>query len=137
MRPFDTFDAFYLPNRSSSRALPAKLVRQINLFSRYIFLRDYRAYRDLCKVLGLYFDLLDSPASSTASSTAHDVIDSTYFVVDRDTRRRLKMNIDGFQESPVPFLKKLLVLRRHGQPLGPSHMGQLLHGLKLSKEDDF
>ncbi|PVF94232.1 hypothetical protein CPB86DRAFT_789280 [Serendipita vermifera] len=41
----------------------------------------------------------------------------------------------GFEESPVSFFKKLLVLRRHGRNPGSSHMGKLLQGVKLQESD--
>lgn len=134
-RSFETFDTFYLPSKSSFPAVPPLLVRQINLFSGSVFLQDYKTYRDVCKMLGLHFGMLDRRPSSSASSADHDLVDSTYFVVDQATRRQLGLKADGFQESPVPFLRKLLAIRRYGQPLGPSHMGKLLQGQKLSKDD--
>jgi hypothetical protein len=136
MRTFEEFDTFTLPSQAPSPPLSRTLVHQINMFSGSIFLRDYGTYRDVCKMLGLYFEKLDSHTLETNLSTGNDVIDSTYFVLDPATRERLGMGEVRFVKSPVPFLKRLLIIRRHGQTLGPSHMGKMLHGSKLN-EDDF
>ncbi|PVF91588.1 hypothetical protein CPB86DRAFT_719160, partial [Serendipita vermifera] len=136
MRSFEDFDTFILPSQIPPLSLPRSLVHQINMFSGSIFLRDHETYRDVCKMLGLHFDKLDPQILETSRSTENDVMDSTYFVLDPTTRTQLGMGEVGFQESPVPFLKMLLVIRRHGQTLGPSHMGKMLHGSKLN-EDDF
>jgi hypothetical protein len=135
MRPFDTFDSFALPSLMIDSFLSPNLVHQINLFSGSIFIRDYRTYKDLCKVLKLHFDRTETSTAPTNDLTIRDVIDSTFFVFEPSTRLQLHMDEDGFKTSPVPFLRKLLTIRRHGQGLGPSHMGKLLHGVKLKDED--
>ncbi|PVF94398.1 hypothetical protein CPB86DRAFT_818033 [Serendipita vermifera] len=131
METFEDFDSFILPSQTEPPTLPPHLVHQINLFSGSIFIRDYQTYSDICHLLRLYFDKLDSEGSSNSP----DVIDSTFFVVDPGTRYRLGMDDPGFEESPVLFLRNLLIMRRHGQGLGPSHMGKLLQGVKLKEED--
>ncbi|PVF94235.1 hypothetical protein CPB86DRAFT_53491 [Serendipita vermifera] len=132
MRSFERFDHFILPSQVPAPAFPRHLTHQINIFSGSIFLHDLQTYREVCTVLGLHFDRIEADTSSTPVNT---IIDSTYFVVDPATRSHLRMSNQGFLESPVPFLKKLLILRRHGQGLGPSHMGKLLQGIKLTEED--
>jgi hypothetical protein len=136
MRPFDTFGSFTLPSQTSYSTLPPNLIRQINIFSGSIFIRDYQTYRDICTLLRLHFDNIETNAPWNDDLTVKDVVDSTFFVSDPSTRRQLGMGEDGFETSPVPFLRRLLTIRRHGQGLGPSHMGKLLGGVKL-KEDDF
>jgi hypothetical protein len=134
MRSFEDFNDFTLPNQTFP-SLPPYIVHQVNLFGGSIFIRDYKTYRDICKLLGLYFDKLNSQISSMDLAIENDVIDSTYFVLDPVTRSVLGMDHVWFQESPVPFLRCLFILRRHGQTLGPSHFGKLLQGSKLKEED--
>jgi hypothetical protein len=135
MRTFEDFGTFTLPSQTLPLPLSRNLVHQVNMFSGSIFLQDYGTYRDVCKMLGLYFDKLDSHTLKTESSIGDDVIDSTYFVLDFATRERLGIGEVMFNESPVPFLRKLLIIRRHGQALGPSHMGKMLYGSKLNGDD--
>jgi hypothetical protein len=135
MRAFDTFNSFALPSLMIDSFLPPSLIHQINMFSGSIFIRDYQTYQHLCRFLKLHFDRIETKISSTNDLTIRDVIDSTFFVFEASTRLQLHMEEDGFKTSPVPFLRKLLTTRRHGQGLGPSHMGKLLHGVKLKDED--
>jgi hypothetical protein len=134
MRPFDTFDSFTLPSQTNS-VLPLSLRHQINIFAGSIFIRDYQTYQDICKVLKLHFDTIETDTSTMSDLTVRDVVDSTFFVFDPSTRLQLGLDEGGFQTSPVPFLSKLLTIRRHGQGLGSSHMGKLLRGVKLKEED--
>ncbi|PVF94400.1 hypothetical protein CPB86DRAFT_713347, partial [Serendipita vermifera] len=133
MRPLDMLDSFTLPSHPGGPILPPNCIHQINIFSGSIFVRDYKTYKDLCRFLRLHFDRIESEESHPGS--IKDVIDSTFFVFDPPTRVRLDMRGDGLEESPVPFLRKLLTIRRHGQGLGPSHMGKLIRGIKLKEED--
>ncbi|PVF94403.1 hypothetical protein CPB86DRAFT_876435 [Serendipita vermifera] len=135
MRPFDTFDSFTLPSQTIKPTFPTRLVHQINTFSGSIFIRDYRTYQDICKFLKLHFDRIEMETMSDDTLTIEGVTDSTFFVFDPSTQNRLGIGESGFKESPVPFLRKLLTARRHGQGLGPSHMGKLLYGVKLKEED--
>jgi hypothetical protein len=133
MRSFDAFDSFTLPSQTTKSFIPPRIIRQINIFSGSIFIQDYRTYQDLCRVLKLHFDKVKTNTADPPFT--RDIIDSTFFVIDPVTRTRLNMGKTGFQESPVPFLRKLLTVRRHGQGLGPSHMGKMLRGVKLKEED--
>jgi hypothetical protein len=135
MRTFEDFSHFILPSQIPAPTFPRHLAHQINIFSGSIFLRDLKTYRDVCTILGLHFDRIEADDSSALADTKSTVVDSTYFVVDAEMRSHLGMSNEGFLETPVPFLTKLLVTRRHGQGLGPSHMGKLLQGMKLTEED--
>jgi hypothetical protein len=133
MRSFDAFDSFTLPNQTTKPSIPPHITHQINIFAGSIFIRDHRTYRDLCRVLKLHFDKVETNTADPLLT--RDIVDSTFFVIDPVTRTQLDMGETGFQESPVPFLRKLLIIRRHGQGLGPSHMGKILRGVKLREED--
>jgi hypothetical protein len=130
MRSFEDFDTFTLPSQRLSPPVPSNIVHQINMFAGSIFLRDYATYRDVCKMLGLHFGGLDFQKLDIGSSTESDAIDSTNFICSSVVRDKLGVR---FSESPIPFLKSLLINRRHGQSLGPSHMGKMLHGSKLNE----
>jgi hypothetical protein len=135
MRTFEDFDHFILPSQVPAPIFPRGLAHQINIFSGSVFLRDLQTYRDVCRLLGLHFDRIEASDSFTPANARPTVIDSTYFVTDPATRAGLGMNNQGLLETPVPFLMRLLVTRRHGQGLGPSHMGKLLQGVRLTEED--
>jgi hypothetical protein len=134
MRTFEDLKSFSLPSQPAPIAIPQELAHLINLYSGSLFIRDYQAYQHLCILLRLSFDPAGVEQFGTTSG-GNRIIDASFFVLDQGTRSRLGMTGHGFEESPVSCLKKLFVLRRHGRGLGLSHMGKLLHGVKLQESD--
>jgi hypothetical protein len=127
MQPFEDLDRFVLPSNPPATPLPRALALQLNLFSGSLYLRDYKTYKDMCLTLRLHFDDLPPHLANP------DIIDLSCYVKDSSARLELGMAEPGFSSTPIPFFRKILVLRRYGQNLGPSHMGRILYGSALQK----
>lgn len=127
MRSFEALDRFVLAARYPVNPLPRPIALQLNLFSGSLYILDHAAYVELCGMLRLYFDELPPHLAKP------NVIATSRFVKDPAARLVLGMIGLGFKGNPVTMLRKLLVMRRYGQSLGPSHMGKMLHGTKLHK----
>lgn len=130
MQPFGDLDRFVLPSNPLTTPLPRALALQLDLFSGSLYLRDYEAYKDMCSTLRLHFDDLPPHLAKP------EIINLSCYVKDPSARLELGMSEAGFSSNPLPFFRKLLVLRRYGQKLGPSHMGRILYGSALHKGKD-
>jgi hypothetical protein len=121
---------FMLPYGPPVFTLPRSMALQVGLFSGSLYLRDKETYQEVCAVLRLCFDPLPDHLAKP------EIITSSYFVKSENARRELKMLGPGFEANPLPFLRELLKMRRHGRSLGPSHMGKLLNGIKIFEDKD-
>lgn len=103
------------------------LIDQLNIFAGQLYFRDYKAYERVCGFLGLYLD--------ETSSEKRAAIHSDGFV-DKSDRQALGMRYESpFVKSPVTLLRALVGFRRKGQSYMTTHMGHVLHGRLLTKED--
>jgi len=127
MRTFEDLDHFILPGDPPAIPLRRSLAMQLNLFAGSLYLRDHDMYRDVCAILRLHFDAVPPHLAK------QEYIDRNCYVKHGSARLELGLTGPGFRTNALPFLRKLFILRRYGQPLGPSHMGKLLHGVKLHK----
>lgn len=127
MRSFESLDRFVAAAQHPVDPLPRPIALQLNLFSGSLYILNHAAYIDLCRILRLHFDQL--PANLANRST----ITSGGFVRSLAARPHLGITCPGFRDDPTEMLRKFLMLRRYGQNLGPSHMGKILHGMKLHK----
>jgi hypothetical protein len=127
MRTFEDLDRFILPGDPPAIPLQRLLAMQLNLFAGSLYLRDHTMYKDVCAALRLQIDVLPPHLAK------RQYVDRNGYVKHGPTRLQLGFTGPGFKTNALPFLRKLFVLRRYGQPLGPSHMGKLLHGVKLHK----
>jgi hypothetical protein len=95
------------------------LTLQLNLFAGSLYLRSLVEYRELCDHLGL----LKGKAEDGQQVYADGFIDPP-------------TGIWGLQQSPVPFLRALLMkIRREGEGVEKTHMGKLLSGVRLEESD--
>lgn len=99
----------------------------LNLFAGQLYLANYSAYHSLCDFLGLCTE--PPPDIVTIGPDGF---------ADPGTRSRLPamaMSQSPFKSSPVPFLRRIVTLRRKGQIAKHSHIGRLLNGDLLTSED--
>ena len=126
LRPCDDLLLYNIPPVPPNWTAPTLLVDQLNLFAGQLYLRDYNTYIRVCRFLCVY---------------ANDLDDAGYFKVQNDgfiepAHRPLKARTDfSFQKSPLPFLRYLIGLRRMGMQFSLTHMGKILDGRPLRKED--
>lgn len=129
VQSLDDLQFFVVSNHPAAYSLPHHLALGLNFFAGTLYLRDYKTYKDVCAALRLWFDPLPVHLEKPEN------INSQCFVCSPNARQELQLTSPGFEEYPLLFLRKLLVLRRNGRSLGPSHMGKILFGQKLSEED--
>jgi hypothetical protein len=119
-----------LPSTSSAPPLPRPLAMQLNLFSGSLYFRDFQTYNDVCRALRLHFGPIPAHLAKP------NLINASFFVLDPQARLELGMDGLGFEENALPFFQNMIKMRRFGRGFGPSHMGKVLHGIRL-KESDF
>ncbi|KAI6110733.1 hypothetical protein EDD17DRAFT_1828231 [Pisolithus thermaeus] len=127
MRPCDDLRLYTIPSTPPDWTAPTSLVDQLNLFAGQLYLRDYNTYLRLSRFLCVYADDL--------ADEEHLEIESDGFMtpVHRPLEAR---SVGSFQQSPLPFLKHVINLRRRGMNFMATHMGKFLNG-RLLKEEDF
>lgn len=103
------------------------LIDQLNIFAGQLYFRDYETYERVCGFLGLHLN--------ETLPEKRVVIHGDGFVDKRD-RQVLGMKYESpFLKSPVTLLRALVGFRRKGQSYMATHMGYVLHGRLLAKED--
>ena len=99
----------------------------LNLFAGQLYLRNYEEYLSVCRFLGLGFrppyEQIQVASDGFISPTSRSGFDA------------LMQSACPFTNSPVEFLRILMALRRKGQGFQRSHLGRMLHGELLSRED--
>jgi hypothetical protein len=121
MKPSDDLRLYSIPPLPSDWTPPWALIDQLNVFSGQLYLGDYESYLRLCRFLGV-------PTKEPPNSTS--------------IRWNL-FNIPGsfedmeitFSGSPLPSVMGLLAIRSRGRPFAQTHMGKILRGQLLSKND--
>ncbi|KAF8434504.1 hypothetical protein L210DRAFT_3649011 [Boletus edulis BED1] len=115
MKPSDDLRLYSIPPLPSDWIPPRDLIDQLSVFAGQLYLSDYESYTRLCRFLD----------------------------VDDTTVRRNLFNIPGsfeemaitFSGSPLPSVMALLAIRSRGRPFAHTHMGKILQGQPLSRED--
>lgn len=99
----------------------------LNLFAGQLYLRSYEEYLSVCRFLGLCFrppyEQIQVACDGFISPTSRPGFDA---LMEREC---------PFTTSPVEFLRILTALRRKGQSSQNSHLGRILHGELLTREE--
>ena len=99
----------------------------LNLFAGQLYLRTYEEYLSVCRFLGLGFrppyEQIQVACDGFISPTSRSGFDA------------LMESVCPFTISPVGFLRILMALRRKGQSFQKSHLGRILHGELLAREE--
>ena len=96
------------------------LTTQLNLFAGSLYLRSLAEYNELCDFLGL---LRASKVKSGQQVHADGFIEPP-------------TGQWGLKQSPVPFLRALVVkIRREGEGVEKTHLGKLFNGVRLEEAD--
>ena len=102
-------------------------VMQLNLFAGQLYLRSYGEYVSVCRFLGLCFrppyEQIQVTCDGFISPISRPGFDA---VMEREC---------PFTISPVGFLRILMALRRKGQSFQKSHLGRILYGELLAREE--
>ena len=109
MKPADDPRFYSIPPVPSGWNPPWELIDQLNIFAGQLYLRDYESYVRLCHFLRIASEDPE-PGSSDAKP---------------------KNRLEGTQ---LPLVKQLLTAR-HGTHFAGTHMGKILEGRQLTRED--
>ncbi|KAG8924460.1 hypothetical protein FRC02_010410 [Tulasnella sp. 418] len=125
MKSCEDLDFNCIPPLISPWVIPSlDTTTRLNLLAGQLYLEDKRAYHHLCDFLGLY----------SWQPQRGDIIKSDGFIMPHH-RDGTPVTISPFQTSPVPYLKQLFAARRKGMDYTSTHMGKILRGRLLTKED--
>lgn len=115
----DKLELYNVGRDFSWHQVPRSLTVQLNLFAGSLYLRTFAEYTELCDLLGL----LQGTAQTGQQVFADGFIDPP-------------AGKWGFKNSPVPFLRVLLMkIRREGEGVEKTHMGKILNGDRLEEMD--
>ncbi|KAF2723719.1 hypothetical protein K431DRAFT_242657, partial [Polychaeton citri CBS 116435] len=119
----DRLGFYSIPERSPALSIPDELWAQLVLFSGQLYLSSYKDYTTICEFLGLAVETKDN----------WDVAADGFVL--RDDQDRVGLE-SGLTSSPVPFLQTLMTrIRRDGEGISRTHMGDMLNGSVLHPDD--
>ncbi|KZF24028.1 hypothetical protein L228DRAFT_218359 [Xylona heveae TC161] len=122
--PIDDLDLYAIPS-SSRKDIPRRLVIELNLFAGQLYFNSFKEYTEVCEYLGLAW----KPA------THGMVVKSDGFIV--QNHYGIPGHAACFEESPIPFLKAVLIKIRHNtEGIENTHLGKILYSALLT-EDEF
>jgi len=128
MESFEELKFHCIPPLPSSWSPPSTHLRnQLNLWAGQLYLPDHERYQELCNFLGLY--LKEHQDNDAIVIQTDGFIKPVY-------RQGTMLRACPFHESPVPFLKHIMGLRRKYMGYSSTHLGKMLRALLLT-EDDF
>lgn len=125
VRALDDLSFCAIPAVPKSWSTPA-ITRQLNLFAGQLYFQTYEEYTSLCGFLGL------------CSFVPDDQIKVAYDgFIDPASRARLGTTFREcrFQTSPIAFVRAIMTMRRKGQSTAVSHVGRILKGELISREE--
>lgn len=127
-REYDTLDRLDLyvqPKPHMTLSVPQRLQIQLNLFAGQTYFDSFEMYQATCAYLGL--------TSEAAKDCCKLALDG--FILE-DANGFVGGPYSRLQTSPVAFLRGLMThIRRDGEAIEKSHMGQMLGGRILTKSD--
>jgi hypothetical protein len=94
------------------------LIVQLNIFAGQLYFRSYEEYVELCKFIGLAY-------TSTEPG----------YSVDTDGFVSPPVGEWGLKKNPVRFLREIIKTRRNGEDMDNTHLGKVLKGILLTKDD--
>ena len=119
---YESLDQLLLWNEGRNfnpKSVPRSLIMQLNLFAGSLYLRSYEEYSELCEMLGLL---------RTNAREGQEVLPDGFITNSKGSW--------GLRDSPVPFLRALLMrVRREGEGLEKTHLGKILNGDRLEEAD--
>jgi hypothetical protein len=102
------------------------IAHQLNLFAGQLYIRNYEDYTSLCRFLGL--------CSSVPKDQTTIACDGFISLANRTLLGQDWDKACPFETSPVAFIRSVIAFRRKGQSTTVSHIGQILNGELVSKE---
>lgn len=121
--PLDGLDLYTFPTSALPvNDIPATLRIQLNLFAGQLYISSFDEYREVCNFLGL---------ASTTTIDGMIVAADGFIQVAANSKQ-----LSTFKSSPLKFLRVLMSqIRRDGQEIDKTHLGNILDGKLLSVGD--
>ncbi|ETS86668.1 hypothetical protein PFICI_00496 [Pestalotiopsis fici W106-1] len=117
---------YTVPRRENINSVAPSLVHQLNLFAGQLYLQSFEEYTQVCQLLCLACETADSDIPLGADG----------FIPPGQTAG-ICTNDGHYMRSPTKFIHELMArIRRNSEGVEKTHMGKLLAG-KLLKRDDF
>ena len=127
MKTFEGLDFFCIPPLPATWSPPSPTnMTQLNLFAGQLYFEDYNSYTHLRVSLGLVGDETEGQKGQWWENDGF---------VAPENRRGLMEEICKLSSTPLPFLKQLVGLRRKGRGYQSTHVGRVLHGGLLKREE--
>ncbi|KAF7929086.1 hypothetical protein BELL_0370g00080 [Botrytis elliptica] len=126
-RSFESLDVHKIPKGSKLPSIHPRIIMLLNLFAGQLYLRSHDEYIRLCQFLGLCY----YPPQNDVEIGCDNFVPLS----NRASFDPVMKEVCPFEESPVDFLQKVFALRRKGQSFENTHMGRILNGELLSRND--
>ena len=127
MATFEDLTFFCIPPLPKAwRPASVTDIAQLNLFAGQLYLKDFDTYLHLLLILGL--------VGEEAKGARTQWWESDGFVKPAN-RRGMMQYLCKLTSSPLPFLKEVISLRRKGMGYQSTHIGKILYGGLLTRED--
>lgn len=128
MKPSDDLRLYSIPAVSADWTPPRGLMSQLNVFAGQLYLSDHAAFIRFCRFLCVYARDLQDEEDMVIECDGFIIPEQRPGSLLGETRRT-------FQNTPLPFIKVLLGLRRKGMAFAQTHMGRVLDGRLLVERD--
>ena len=119
----DQLDFFTVPTLERPRELAPSLVVQLNLFAGQLYHNNLQDYREMCEFLGL-----------ASERNENDWVIGADGFIQQDGVGRMG-GVSRLTRSPVAFLKAYMKIRKDGESISRTHVGDMLDGMLLCESD--
>ncbi|KAK4940716.1 hypothetical protein LTR10_019226 [Elasticomyces elasticus] len=126
MPPFDSLTVYRVPETKGDLDISLQTIAVLNLFAGQLYFSTFEHYQQFCLVVGLWDGEWSLP---NKRQVAHD----NY--VSPACREANGWTGCTFKGSPVKMLKEFIGMRRLGIQWSHTHMGRVLSGRLLRRED--
>lgn len=126
---FDDLRFHTVPHPEIQPSPAPDVIMQLNLMAGQLYVPDFEVYAVLLDFLGVV------NRSAIAAQELPAVVQGDGFVAPQHRIGRMRL-LCKFKESPLPFVREVMGLRRKGASYLPTHLGKILSVSPLA-EDDF
>ncbi|OCT52678.1 hypothetical protein CLCR_09419 [Cladophialophora carrionii] len=126
MVPFDGLDICKIPDNNRSGEIKPLAIALLNLFAGQLYFSSFNHYKTMCTVIGLFDGERPLPHK-------RNVADDNF--VSPTCRLANDWTECTFKTSPVGWIKSFITMRRLGIEWSHTHMGRVLNGKILRRED--
>ncbi|KAJ4505776.1 hypothetical protein HRR86_008095 [Exophiala dermatitidis] len=126
MMSFDGLNVYQVPERPSPTKISVEAISVLNLFAGQLYFTTFEDYKRLCSIIGLWDGERPLPLKR---HVANDNF------VSPACRQANGWTECKFSNSPVGMLKAFISMRRLGIEWGHTHMGRILSGRFLRRDE--